>query len=609
MHLDTKINLNENGLEDIDEFWNTAKTPKVIPNKKSAPRKRQPLKQDNRKVTKKEKRITPRFSLDGNADGDSVGVKIEQFRNKLEVGAISPGDLSIVSTAPPTPKSPEETPEKTPEKARAAVSEVDDHFVANHAVSKSPVIGVTTMQISPSAPDDDFPMDDDADDDDDLLPPPPPDDMHPDEEPEHSTDVNVDFPQDQSNTTSRSPEVKVDSPIPEKQNEASHDDDHDNDGAGFDMNSPIAASNGSTTSTEPTQPTPVPMPEKKKRGRPRNSDATVDFSAKTPAAPKGIKKQKQVTMFSPPGYPIGNREMNPVPVSDYKESPETGKRRSRRMRVKPLAYWKNERLVYGPHNEAGKLGDEMGCMPVPMSVLTALPTPRRQRKPATSQPGTKRGRPPHHAGVIENEKPFDDSRLRKKHHYMDGEYAQIWDESLEDASNESKFMMFVLITFDSSSLTSLRLSFAEVVSYSENLNDTVLPLPKTGRKKNEGMVVGRAAQSFNVPSSDNNVFVGYLMGNLKLPPKGIKDPESTGACSQVFTVCSCQPNSVEVAYGDPHEEEGSLSPETAQRFLLSAGDQFRIPPGNAYRLANHSSTTECLLAWTIIRPPKSAESP
>lgn len=583
MHLDTNINLNENGLEDIDEFWNTAKTPKVIPKTKSTPKKRQPLKQDNRKVNKKEQRSTPRFSLDGNADGDSVGVKIEKFRSKLEVGAISPGDLSIVTTAPPTPKSPEETPEKTPEKARAAVSEVDDLVVANHAASKSPIVGVATMQISPSAPDDDFPMDDDdPGDDDDLLPPPPPDDMHPDEEPEHMTEVDVDFPQDQSISRSRSPQVHEESPIPEKQNETSHDDDDDNEGAGFDMNSPIAASNGSTTSTEPT---PVPMPEKKKRGRPRKSDATDDVSAKTPAVPKGKKKQKQATMFSPPGYPVGNRQMNPVPVSDYKESPEVGKRRSRRMRVKPLAYWKNERVVYGPHSEAGKLGDEMGCMPVPMSVLTALPTPRRQRKPATSQPGSKKGRPPHRAGIIENEKPFDDSRLRKKYNYMDGEYAQIWDEGLEDASNE------------------------KVVSYSENLNDTVLPLPKTGRKKHEGMVVGRAAQSFNIPSSDNNVFVGYLMGNLKLPPKGIKDPESTGACSQVFTVCSCQPNSVEVAYGDPHEEEGSLSAETAQRFLLSAGDQFRIPPGNAYMLANHSSTTECLLAWTIIRPPKSAESP
>lgn len=129
-----------------------------------------------------------------------------------------------------------------------------------------------------------------------------------------------------------------------------------------------------------------------------------------------------------------------------------------------------------------------------------------------------------------------------------------------------------------------------------------MPLPQS-RRKSEGKVVGKAAQAFNIPSGgDNGIMVGYIMGNLYLPPKGIKDPESTGSCSQVFTVCSCQPKSIEIAYGDPHEEEGSLNADTAQRFLLSAGDQFRIPPGNAYRLHNHSPTMDALLAWTIIRP-------
>lgn len=151
------------------------------------------------------------------------------------------------------------------------------------------------------------------------------------------------------------------------------------------------------------------------------------------------------------------------------------------------------------------------------------------------------------------------------------------------------------------SIISFSTATTEVVSYVDRLTVTDLPLPV--RKRGEGTNVGKAAQSFNVQSGgDNGVMVGYIMGNLLLPPKGIKDPESTGACSQVFTVCSCQPKAVEIAYGDPHEEEGSLNADTAQRFLLSAGDQFRIPPGNAYRLQNHSTTTDALFAWTIIRP-------
>lgn len=93
------------------------------------------------------------------------------------------------------------------------------------------------------------------------------------------------------------------------------------------------------------------------------------------------------------------------------------------------------------------------------------------------------------------------------------------------------------------------------------------------------------------------------MGNLTLPPKGIKDAESVGACAQTFTVVGGQPGAIEVAYADPEEEEnGVLKADTAIRFLLSPGDMFRIPPGNCYRLQNHSKTTECFMTWTIIRP-------
>jgi len=36
--------------------------------------------------------------------------------------------------------------------------------------------------------------------------------------------------------------------------------------------------------------------------------------------------------------------------------------------------------------------------------------------------------------------------------------------------------------------------------------------------------------------------------------------------------------------------------------FLNEGDMFRVPPGNCYHLENHSEETECVLAWTIIRP-------
>jgi centromere protein C len=127
-----------------------------------------------------------------------------------------------------------------------------------------------------------------------------------------------------------------------------------------------------------------------------------------------------------------------------------------------------------------------------------------------------------------------------------------------------------------------------------------LPLSKY-RKKSEGTVVGFAAQAFNMTNTENPAFPGYIVGTLDLPPKGIKDAESVGLCAQVFTVVQAQPDALELAFGDPDESGVDWNPKTAERFLLSVGDTFLVPPGNAYRLQNHSKTTDCLMSWTIVR--------
>jgi centromere protein C len=138
------------------------------------------------------------------------------------------------------------------------------------------------------------------------------------------------------------------------------------------------------------------------------------------------------------------------------------------------------------------------------------------------------------------------------------------------------------------------------VSYVTTAKSNDLPIAKT-RKKSEGKVVGKAAQSFQMSNEENPAFPGYIVGHLLLPPKGIKDAESVGLCAQVFTVVRGQANSTEIAYGDPDHEKATWDPAHAERFLLSAGDNFLVPPGNSYRLQNHSTTAECLLSWTIIR--------
>jgi hypothetical protein len=106
-------------------------------------------------------------------------------------------------------------------------------------------------------------------------------------------------------------------------------------------------------------------------------------------------------------------------------------------------------------------------------------------------------------------------------------------------------------------------------------------------------------QSFNAPTASGR-FCGWLSGLVNLPPSAIKDAEGVGSCLQHFHVIECQPKALEFALANP--EDGMFQNENAQRFLLSKGDAFYVPPGNMYRLENHSTSEACILSYVIIRP-------
>ena len=97
--------------------------------------------------------------------------------------------------------------------------------------------------------------------------------------------------------------------------------------------------------------------------------------------------QKRVTYSSQlprtAGYPCANREYDGIAIQDItpqqNNSEMTNNRRSRRTRFAPLKFWKNERCVYGVHEEKGELGAALGKMPVVKKVMKALPTPMKKR--------------------------------------------------------------------------------------------------------------------------------------------------------------------------------------------------------------------------------------
>lgn len=426
MNLSRPVGTLENGMENMDDFFSSAKTPE-------GPRK--PFKQTNRKKkaissgskkesTKKDKRV-PRFSIGDNEEGNTATTADAQgFKKKLEKGFASPGELSQVTTAPPSPK------EATPEETRKAAAEEELLTLPQEADASA---GRPSDPISPAVPEDDgFP--DHDDEDDDLLPPPPPESPDMRQEDFPASDDAVDFP---PGDDEEPPATKTSSSRKRKQRPEPDfpiDDDDDNEGAGFDMTSP-SPHDTSATSTEPT-----PQPNQQRGRKKKKTSPAETTTTKTPAPKKRANarnKKRTKTMFSPPGYPISNREMRPVPVSDYKETPDApeGVRRSQRARYAPLHFWKNERLVYGPHSEKGPLAEDMGLMPVPHQVLVANPTPRKERKPvAPVVRAAAVARDDLHEEVI---KDFDSRKLRKKYRILDGDLAHVWIEAEGDAVEES----------------------------------------------------------------------------------------------------------------------------------------------------------------------------
>ena len=92
----------------------------------------------------------------------------------------------------------------------------------------------------------------------------------------------------------------------------------------------------------------------------------------------------------------------------------------------------------------------------------------------------------------------------------------------------------------------------------------------------------------------------WTAGYIDLPPGAIKDAEGIGQFAQLYFVSDAQPGSLEFGLADPRQDYWDDS--TAQRVLLGPGDSFYVPPGNIYRLENHSLVKACKLHWVIFMP-------
>jgi hypothetical protein len=403
-------------------------------------------------IGSKKPKIKVRFSLGEDVADQfdptgNVAMKPNHPVRKLLIGktggreSIDTMDLSSVSTAPSITSRTNKNDENDVEAARRSQEEIEIAAVVAAAKKQSPLhkpIAVQDSPINAEAPAiDDF----DDDDDDDLIPPPPPDSPHRDDGDEElltqpGGDDNVDI---------------------------SNINDDDNDGPGFEMNddkSDDDESTGDVAINEQRRRKEKLMEKlsekssiaKGKKKKVTKVQTIHDESDREEAVKLKRKSKKKInpysTHFSPKGIP-GPRSYTQIPLSDLKADPpleDANCRRSKRVRVPPLEFWRGEKPIFGG-NDFGDEYDGVKNMPVVIGIAKPDPTPYKKRKvvPTVSankmKKGSKRrGESADATAIIGVEEQFDSTDLRKKLAVNDGKVAHLWDERFQETRGVSTYL-------------------------------------------------------------------------------------------------------------------------------------------------------------------------
>jgi hypothetical protein len=406
----------------------------------------------------KKPKVKVRFSL-----GDEVAetfdsrdvntLKAQHPVRKLITGknrdSIDTMDLSSVSTAPSVASLKKDVDEGDVEASRQNSEEAEIASIVavahKHAKPQNPAV-LTDSPIISHAPDIGY-----DDDDDDLIPPPPPD------SPQHD-DVEEEL------HTQPGDENEVDFPNTVDEDDAGDD----NDGAGFEMNEDDHDKDDEQEYKDAINELRRRKEERieklaeKKRSKSSKNDKkkTIqtdqdESDGEDVVKPKSKLKKKvnpYSTHFSPKGVP-GPRTYTQIPLSDLKaDTPEdTQVRRSKRVRVAPLEYWRGEKPIFGG-NDFGDEFDGVKNMPVVIGISKPDPTPYKKRKvvPAVSNPKKKsgdqrRGYNDDGPAMIAADEPFDSTTLRQKLPVNDGKVAHLWDERFQEARGISTFYIPFLV--------------------------------------------------------------------------------------------------------------------------------------------------------------------
>lgn len=313
---------------------------------------------------------------------------------------------------------------------------------------------------------------------------------------------------------------------------------------------------------------------------------------------------------------------------DDEEAGHLGLRRSRRAtKGRRFAFWKGERPIYQEGTVVGVVEVE----PTPKKKSKGLLVKRSSHAQQPRDNKRKRSSKTEETeGESENEEEEDEGTLRLVSKRKKAK------TSTADEASDIEELPRIILPKQYNYLPAAKTDAFQVYDnlYEQITKESVVcsraalpppqPLPCPDNRPSGNKRVGAARHLFHVaerPGSMPGWFAGkflpsfflllpihpfLLLGFMDLPPLAIKDPENVGPLAQIFFVSDCQPESVEFALANPEDDD--WDDRTAQRVILSAGDSFYVPPGNMYRLENHSKVKTCKINWVIIKPMQEIEA-
>lgn len=241
--------------------------------------------------------------------------------------------------------------------------------------------------------------------------------------------------------------------------------------------------------------------------------------------------------------------MQPSPLPS---PPPEGLRRSKRTKIAPLAYWRNERIVYSRANDAA--GDPDSTLisdirKVPLQQIyevVHIPEPLKQKHPA------RRGRPPKNdKGTLRGRKP----KPKPEGYDYESDPEIEGSEWFKQKSLEAE----VFLTEDSRA--------ERVVAWTPDGGDFQLPPPPS-----KGLQVVENFKVAPLFDADSDMIAAGL---LEFPVEGFKSLRTAGDSLFIFHVAK---GMVEVTLN-------------TDKFVVTRGCSFEVPKLNIYSLKNIGQTT------------------